>query len=144
MKLLNDEIVIQLRGVFDSQFNLPVEIIHFSKDDKCDEIVFLLDEISSLTDKLHISHYNLETYPKLAETYAVEQAPCLVVAGRDGDDLIDYGVHFYGLPSGFEFGSLIQGIIQVSRRDSGLIPESRERLKALTQPVHLKVFVTPT
>ena len=146
-KLLSDEINHQLRGIFTSDLKYPVEILYFSKQDQCyscEEIRFLLDEIISASDKLHLSSYDLDEYPTLAQQYHVELAPCLVIAGRDGDKLLDYGIRLNGLPSGFEFSSLIQDIILVSKRDSGLRTETRKLLHKISSPIHLKVFVTPT
>jgi len=70
--------------------------------------------------------------------------PGFVITGRDGYKYLDFGLIFAGVPSGYEFSSLIQGIILASKRDSGLKPEIREALRGLTHPVNLKVFVTPT
>ena len=50
----------------------------------------------------------------------------------------------YGLPSGYEFGSLIDAILDVSSGDSGLSAPTREALAALERPVHVQVFSTPT
>jgi glutaredoxin-like protein len=50
----------------------------------------------------------------------------------------------YGLPSGYEFGSLIDAILDVSKAESGLHPETKEALAALERPVHIQVFSTPT
>jgi glutaredoxin-like protein len=57
---------------------------------------------------------------------------------------MDYGVRFAGIPSGHEFSSLIEGLILVSGRDSGLSGEIRKQLRGLKNPVLLQVFVTPT
>ena len=56
----------------------------------------------------------------------------------------DYGIRFYGVPMGYEFSSLLDAIVSVSKADSGLGSETRETLQKLTQPLHLMVFVTPT
>jgi glutaredoxin-like protein len=48
------------------------------------------------------------------------------------------------MPSGYEFSTLINDILAVSRRNSGLTETTREFLKQLNQPVHLQVFVTPS
>jgi len=146
-KLLSEEINQQLRGIFNSELKHSVEIVYFSKKEQCyscEEIHFLLDEIISASDKLHFSNYDLDEYPALAQQYHVELAPCLVIAGRDGNKLLDYGIRFNGIPSGFEFSSLIQDIVIVSKRDSGLRPETRGQLHKISGPIHLKVFVTPT
>ena len=56
----------------------------------------------------------------------------------------DYGIRFFGIPTGYEFGALIEDIIMVSKRDSGLAPKTREILAQLGEPVHMHVFITPT
>jgi len=56
----------------------------------------------------------------------------------------DYGIRMYGLPSGYEFGTLVEAILDVSRGDSGLSDETRAGLKDLARPVHVQVFSTPT
>ncbi|MBP1700991.1 MAG: glutaredoxin-like protein, partial [Chloroflexi bacterium] len=47
-------------------------------------------------------------------------------------------------PSGHEFSSLINTLVVVSNRDSGLDQQTRDFLSKLDKPVHLQVFVTPT
>jgi alkyl hydroperoxide reductase subunit AhpF len=145
--LLNEELIKQIQDVFDAQLEHPVEILYFSKQDHCDsceDTSQLLEEVVSLSDKLHLSIYNLEENPELAQRYQVVLAPGLVIAGLENDKLLDFGVHFSGIPSGSEFGSLIHAIIMVSKRDSGLKPEIRKELNDLSIPINLKVFVTPT
>ena len=56
----------------------------------------------------------------------------------------DSGIRFYGIPSGYEFTSLLEDIIDVSKGDSGLSEASKALVKEIKQPVHLQVFVTPT
>jgi alkyl hydroperoxide reductase subunit AhpF len=145
--LLNDEIYNQLQEMFENQLIYPVEIIYFSKHDPCEtceDTYQLLDEITSISEKLHFTTYHRDENPQLADVYKVSLTPGLVILGREAEDLLDYGIRFSGIPSGYEFSSLIHTIILVSRRDSGLKPEIRENLRRLTNPVNLKVFVTPT
>ena len=81
----------------------------------------------------------------MARLYKVEgKAPAIVIAARDGAKVSDYGIRYLGIPSGHEFSTLIQDLILVSGRDSQLSPQVRTYLKALTKPLHLQVFVTPT
>ena len=56
----------------------------------------------------------------------------------------DVGVRYYGLPFGYELGSLIGAIIEAGRDTSSLSPETLERLAALDRDVAIDVFVTPT
>ena len=56
----------------------------------------------------------------------------------------DVGVRYYGLPWGYELGSLIGAVLEAGRLESSLKPKSLERLAALDRELALDVFVTPT
>ena len=56
----------------------------------------------------------------------------------------DLGVRYYGLPWGYELGSLIGAVLEAGRSESSLRPESLERLAALEHELAIDVFVTPT
>lgn len=145
-RLLNENIVSQVREVF-AQLNQPVEILFFGSKTDCDycqDTLQLVQEVVEISDKLGLQVFDIEADDAMAKKYHVDKVPGLVIAGRDGDQLIDYGVRLAGIPSGHEFSSLIQDLILVSNRDSGLNPKTREYLKGLKQPVLLQVFVTPT
>jgi alkyl hydroperoxide reductase subunit AhpF len=104
----------------------------------------MVEEVTALSDKIHLSIYDLEDDQAVAGQYKVDKAPGIVIAGREGEQVLDYGIRFTGIPSGHEFSSLIHDMILVSGRDSGLSPQTKEILKGLDKPVHLQVFVTPT
>jgi glutaredoxin-like protein len=143
---LNEDIKAQISEAF-GQLKEPVQVLLFEKKENCDycsDTFQLLEEVTSLSDKLSLSLHDLETDSTLAEQYQVDKAPGIVIAAKDGDEITDYGLRFYGIPSGHEFSSLIYSLILVSGRDSGLDPATREALKELVEPVHLQVFVTPT
>jgi alkyl hydroperoxide reductase subunit AhpF len=97
-----------------------------------------------LTDKISVRTYRIEEYPQLAQAYNVQLTPGLVITTPESESPIDYGIRFLGIPSGYELASLVQEIELVSKRDSGLKPETRTVLKGIVDPVELKVFVTPT
>ena len=69
-----------------------------------------------------------------------ERYPGIAVL-RDGEDV---GVRYYGLPWGYELGSLIGAVLEAGRAESSLSGESLERLAALDRDVSIDVFVTPT
>jgi alkyl hydroperoxide reductase subunit AhpF len=56
----------------------------------------------------------------------------------------DVGVRYYGLPFGYELGSLIGAVLEAGRAQSSLSPETLERLAGLERDVTVDVFVTPT
>jgi glutaredoxin-like protein len=59
-----------------------------------------------------------------------------------GED--DYGIRFYGIPSGYEFTSLLESIRIAAAGQPDLGEETVEFLSSLSAPVHMQVFVTPT
>jgi alkyl hydroperoxide reductase subunit AhpF len=56
----------------------------------------------------------------------------------------DMGVRYYGLPYGYELGSLIGAVVEAGRSSSSLSRESLARLSALDHDLAIDVFVTPT
>jgi len=56
----------------------------------------------------------------------------------------DVGIRYYGLPWGYELGSLIGAVLEAGRAESSLRPESLERLAELDRELAIDVFVTPT
>jgi len=56
----------------------------------------------------------------------------------------DVGIRYYGLPWGYELGSLIGAIVEAGRDEPSLRPESRAALDELDRDLALDVFVTPT
>jgi alkyl hydroperoxide reductase subunit AhpF len=56
----------------------------------------------------------------------------------------DVGIRYYGLPWGYELGSLIGAVLEAGRAASSLSAESLERLGTLEQELAIDVFVTPT
>jgi len=144
--LLNDDIRKQVSEAFE-KLHQPVQILFFgSKEqcDYCDDTLKLVEEVASLSDILSVQAFDVDADAAIAENYNVNLTPGLVITAVGEDGPIDYGVRYAGIPSGHEFSSLIQDLILVSGRDSGLSEQTREYLAGLKDPVHLQVFVTPT
>jgi glutaredoxin-like protein len=145
-KLLNEDIQIQVKNALE-KMKEPVDILFFGTEEECEycsETLQLVGEVAELSENLGLSVYDLDDNPDIAREYKINKTPGLVIAGRDADQLLDYGVRFAGIPSGHEFSSFIEALILVSGRDSGLDDEIRRQLSDLKEPVLLQVFVTPT
>ncbi|HIC95104.1 TPA: glutaredoxin [Candidatus Bipolaricaulota bacterium] len=85
--------------------------------------------------------HNFALDKEAVERYKIDKIPAIAVVGPGEKD---YGVRFYGVPGGYEFGSLIEAIKAVAAGESGLTSQTKEALKGLKRPVHLQVFVTLT
>ena len=146
-QLLSEQVRAQVRDVL-GDMKQPVQVLFFGSSktgcEYCEDTRQLIKEVVELSDKLALSEYDLDVDTGLAEQYHVDKAPAIVLAGRDGEKITDYGVVFSGIPAGHEFASLIHSIVLVSGRDSGLDKKTRALLAKLDKPVHLQVFVTPT
>ena len=145
-QLLNDDITRQIREVLDG-LKYPVHLMFFGSKtncDYCDDTRQLVEEVVAISDLLSVEIFDMDADADLATKFNVDKAPGLVIAAKEGEQITDFGVRLAGIPSGHEFTSLIQDIVLVSNRDSGLNPQTREFLKGLDKPVVLQVFVTPT
>ncbi len=146
-ELLNEEIREQVRQAF-AEMQQPVQILFFGSQDNCEycqDTRQLLEEVVDLSGQLGLSPYDLKTDSVIAEQYRVDKTPAFVVAAANPDGTYtDTGIQYSGIPSGHEFSTLIQDILLVSSRDSGLKESTREFLKSIQKPIHLQVFVTPT
>jgi glutaredoxin-like protein len=145
-KFLNEKNIKQIEGAF-AEMQEPVQVLYFGSQDQCDtcaETQQLLEEVTATSNKIELSVYDLKEDSEIAEKFNVMNAPGIVIAAKNEADVKNLGVQFSGTPSGYEFSTLINDILAVSKRDSGLSETTREFLKKLDRPVHLQVFVTPS
>lgn len=127
---------------FFEELKEPVKIINFTQKFECQycsETRQLLEEVAELSDKISLNVYDLIENKDQAKKYNIEKIPATIILGHK-----DYGIRYYGIPSGYEFSSILQDILMVSNRDSGLSENTKQKLATIQQPVHLQVFVTPT
>lgn len=105
----------------------------------CSDTHALLNELVALSDKLTLEVRDFVTEQEQAKAEGIEEIPAIVLEGQNKGT-----VRFIGVPAGYEFATLIEDLIDVSRGTTSLQPYSREVLAKLQNPVHIKVFVTPT
>lgn len=149
MALLNSEVQQQVREAL-TGMAAPVKLFMFTQGgngtlecDFCAETRQLVEEVAALSDKITLEVRDLVADAELAEAYRVDKIPALAILGG-GPEPKDYGIRLYGIPSGYEFGTLIEDILMVSRGEPGLQAKTLDELKRLTEPVHIQVYVTPT
>ncbi|SHH44310.1 protein disulfide oxidoreductase [Thermosipho atlanticus] len=135
-----------LIDTFSKELKNNVKLIYFgdSKEncEYCELEEQILDELQELSNKIVVERYNVNEHNDLAKKYEVEMTPALILTLEDGEDK---GVRFYGLPSGHEFGTLVQDIITFGKGATPeLSPSTIEKLQAIDKPVKISVFVTPT
>lgn len=141
MVLIREEDAIEIRRRL-GEMVAPVRIIHFTQELNLEygrETRQVLEELASMSDNLSLEVYDFVLDKEKVVEYGVDKVPATVI--RNGKD---YGIRYYGMPAGYEFSTLLDAILDVSKGESGLGAESKEKIAGVNQPVHLEVFVTPT
>ncbi len=142
MAILTPQNEREIRTAFE-QLRDPVKLVVFSQSlaaaDMCAQNEQLVREVADLSDKISVEVLNLAIDRARAESYGVDQVPAIVVEGAR-----DYGLRFYGVPLGYEFGNLIDAIIVASTGEPALTEATLTALTGLTSDVDIKVFSTPT
>ena len=141
MALFDDRIEAQIRKRL-ATMREPVTLVFFTQElecESCREAHQLLEELAALSDKLRLEVYDFILDKEKVAEFGVDKVPATVIVGDSAR-----AVRFYGVPAGYEFASLLEDILMVSNRDSGLAVETRAKLRELREPLHLQVFVTPT
>jgi alkyl hydroperoxide reductase subunit AhpF len=144
-----DEDVAQALKERFSEMVHPVKLVVFSQAlqyPESEEVKRLVEELGALDPRVIVESKNFVIDEALAKSLGIERIPAIAIlrAGVDGAADHDYGVRFFGLPMQYDFGVLIDGILDVSKGESGLDPLTIEALNALPRSVHLQVFSTPT
>ena len=115
--------------VFTQEFECPT----------CEDNRMLMGELAALSNNVRLEVFDFVRDKEKADQYKLDKIPATVVEGKE-----DYGIRFYGVPGGYEFASLIHAITMVSSGSSTLSTKTKERLKRLSKPIHVQVFITLT
>jgi glutaredoxin-like protein len=147
MKLLSEKVERQVREAL-SSLTRPVLLRVSVREDGCEtcgDLATLAEEVAATHEKLSVEVIRVGEAASRADNGGGLGAPAIRLLAADGaKGWRDYGVVFYGTPSGYEFTSLISSLLLVSTGDSGLAPATRKALAGLASDVDINVFVTPT
>jgi len=141
MPLLTEKDAQTLRKRFE-KLDKPVKIVNFTQELECQfcrETRGLVEEVADLSEKIKVEVYNFQIDKEKAAEFKIDKIPATVVMADK-----DAGVRFFGIPSGYEFASLLESIEMVSTGKSHLSAESLAKIAAIDKDVHIQVFVTPT
>lgn len=154
MEILNATVRDATRKKFEEELVGPVKLLHFSRESSrlilpgsmrgedcpfCDETRRLLEEVAALSDRVSLEIVDIKENPARAGSFGIEMIPATIVM-----DAEDRGIRIYGIPSGYEYVSLLGAVLDVSRGRTSLAPETKAALQAVTKNIHIQVFITPT
>lgn len=142
MPLIQDEVAEQLKEEFKTLKD-PVRLKVFFQalaDPESEQVRRLVEELAALDTRLSAEAVNFVLDKEKAEALGIARTPAIAILGAEKD----YGIRMYGLPTGYEFGTLVDAILLVSSGESGLGAETKAALAKLEKPAHVQVFSTPT
>lgn len=154
MDILNKEVKEATQKKFDEEMQEKVTLLLFSQEPSrlivpdylkaheclfCKETKELATEVRSLSDKISLELYDFLADKEKAEEYGIDKIPAIVPLGKE-----DFGIRFFGIPSGYEYMSFIESILDISKGKTSLSQKSKDALTAVDKDIHIQVFVTPT
>lgn len=141
MALLNDQIAQQVKAAL-GDLPGPVTMKVFTQTFECQyckETRELAQEVGAQSAKITVEVYDFEKDKKVADSLGIDKIPAIAIVGAK-----DYGIRLFGIPSGYEFTTLIEAIRLAASGESGLSPETKKLVARLTKPTTIQVLVTPT
>ena len=142
MSLISDEHKEHVRNQLAESLVNPVRIVMFTQEMECQfcaQTKQLITGLAALNEKIQAEVHDFVADAELAKQYGIDKVPAIVVLGEK-----DYGIRIYGLPYGYEFQTLMSALSVVSKGKTELSEETKAKLRAITNPVHIQVLVTLT
>jgi glutaredoxin-like protein len=152
MPIIGEDDAAQIRALFEERLDGDVTLVHFTQKESklivpgivpcagCRDALQLLEELVALDDRLTLEVHDFVAEAELAQQMGIDHIPATVVRGAgDGDR-----VRLIGVPSGYEFSTLLEDVFEASAGQPELPPAVTDALEGIDQDVHIQVFVTPT
>lgn len=154
MDILSEEIGEATEKKFSEELIDKVKIIHFTQEPSrlilpdylqgqeclfCKETKSLLQDVCSLSEKIQLILYDFLADAEEAKQCNIDKIPATIITRGE-----EKNVRFFGIPSGYEYTSFIEAIVDVSKGFTSLKPETTESLKGIDTPIHIQTFITPT
>ncbi|NLK95826.1 MAG: FAD-dependent oxidoreductase [Clostridiales bacterium] len=137
--LLNDDLRLQLRGIFDKlDKNVTIATFIDENNEKSIELKNLVLDIEELGEKINTKVYKKGDNKDLENTYGIDKTPAIVIL----DDNNEYtGVKFYGVPGGHELNSFVLALYNVGSKGQPISDEVKNQIQNINKKVNLKVCI---
>jgi glutaredoxin-like protein len=150
MAIISPEDRQTLQTLFAQELQDEVNITYFTQRESvlivpgqecssCKETRELLEELTETSDKLHLTVKDFVRDEQEAQNLGVTRIPAFILQGHARG-----AVRYFGIPAGYEFSTLVEDLIDVSKGTTRLNEKTRETLATVDQDLHIQVFVTPT
>jgi alkyl hydroperoxide reductase subunit AhpF len=149
MAILNDRVKEQLRERFAQRLSGPLQLKLYTRPGTgrlilpsglgcatCDDARELAEDLQASAPEL----IHLEVVDVTQQESEVTELPTLAL-GFPGQEP---RIRWQGLPAGYEFATVVDAMERVSTGEHGLSEHTVEQLAAVSEPVEILVFATPT
>ena len=139
IKQLFEKLTGDVRLIYFTQKESPL-FIPGQDCETCKDTRMLLEEITALSEKIHLEVNEFVPGSELAREHSIDRIPAMVMVA----DGVKGKIRYFGMPSGYEFSVLLGSLLDASQAKSDLSEGAIETLQALDKDLHIQVFVTPT
>ena len=151
MALISPQDQQSLQEMFEKELQNDVTITYFTQRKSvlfvpgqeecayCEDTRELLEEVAGLSEKLHLDVKEFAQDEQEAQALGITRVPAFILSGQAKGK-----VRYFGIPAGYEFSTLIESLLDVSRGTAELSEKTRTALEGVDQDLHIQVFVTPT
>ncbi len=145
MGLLRDEDKTQIKEMFKAKMKDTVNVEFFTGASGCEycaDALMILKEVTELDDRINlVVHEKEDATAQLAfSKFNIDKVPAYTVT-KDGKD---YGFRYFGIPSGYEFSTLLEDIMMISSDNAELSNDTITKISNLPSDIFIYVFITPT
>ena len=138
-----------MRRTFRKDLKAPVTVHLFTREPSpiaipgrecptCEQTQQLIEEVAGASTKITLIVHDFFRESALAEEMGVSRIPGIILGDDDKPRL-----KFYGAPLGYQMAAIVETIRSMSRRISPLRNDTRRKLRELTRPVRVQLFVSP-
>ena len=142
MSLIPDDQRERIRSELAEKLVSPVRVIMFTQAMECKfcaDTKQLIYELAALNEKIQAEIHDFAADSQLAREYGVDRIPAIIIRSEK-----DYGIRFFGFPYGYEFQTLMEALASVSKGQTNLSEQTKQKLREIKVPVNIKVFTTLT
>ncbi|HWQ21741.1 MAG TPA: thioredoxin family protein [Clostridia bacterium] len=100
----------------------------------------VVDEVSALSPLITVKVVHHSVVDDTVAEFRITHVPTILVQGAD----VDRPLYYVGTPLGYEFTTLVDGIVDASQGKTRLSLLTIDALAKVTEPATIKVFVTPS
>ena len=139
--MLRDEDRKFLKEKFEKMLENRVRLLLFtSEDSEYSRLTeSLLKEVEKLSEKIELEVYDINSED--AKIRNVIHVPTTILT--DENDELDSRVRFLGIPSGYEFTTLVKDILFISTHHLEIMNSTIRELEKIENDLRIEIFVTP-